>query len=198
MSWDIVRAFTSTKVERGPLPADMQAALDKSLTELLAPNEFVLYERHDPAMIARMVRKEGVRYVVTDVRTDEEMWVGAESLLQYGKPLDEWFRDGFLKDHKDLFLPIYLSPTFDELVDAWQKVDAKLERKGERWRLVNELRRAWVPRWGTWSEREVRGGVVGGLSGHHVVSWDKTSSPPRVLVVEKDSLVPAVGLIRTP
>lgn len=194
MTWDLIRAFTSTKQQRGTLPEDMQQGLDKAMADLLNVGDFVAYERHDPAMLARMTRREGERYIIADVRTGEEVWVGSESLLAYGRPIDEWFREVHA-DHKDLFLPIYFATSLDDLADGWHSAHAKLGRKDERWRLASELRAGWVPKWGV-SIKDEQKHWLSQTTSHKIVSWDKRSAPHRVLLMNTESFELSMGTIR--
>jgi hypothetical protein len=195
MSWRATRSVHAlSKASSNVLPQDIKESLNVALLELLKPNDFVLYERHDPAVLGRMVRREEDRYFIRDCRTGEELWVGAESLLHHGKPIDEWFGGGPADDHRELFLPIYLSTNFDELVSAWEKVDGRLVKRDELWRLGSELKRSWVPRWGEWSEAKVKE-VVRGLDDQTIISWYVSQTERKVLMFHTKTLAPVVATI---
>jgi hypothetical protein len=187
----------STQKEHGS-SEDVKKAIDKSMGELLNVGDFVLYERHNSAMLARLVRREEGRYIIADVRTGEEVWVGAESLLTYGKPIDEWFY-GCFHDHKDLFLPIYFATSLDEVVDNWYAARTKLNRtepKARAWRLGTELKKSWVPKWGVAAKDEQDHWLRQPTELLTVVSWDKLSTPNRVLLANTDSLELSLATIR--
>lgn len=196
MSWRALRRVHALyKANPEQVSQAIKDAVEQDLRTFAKPADLVVYERGDAAIIGMVLGCEGDRYLIRDPRIHETIWVGIEALLHHGKPQTEWFA-GQPSDHQALFSPIYLAADFDELVAAWESLDAELDRKGEQWRLASELKRTWVPRWGRWSEEEIGGGVRG-VEHQTIISWETNSSPSRILMFNSTALSSSVGTLRS-